>query len=64
MNNDAYQPVPHDAVFREQLLSDPAVKEAFDANVPKYAILDEILKARHEPGSPYKSMQVVIFIDF
>ena len=50
MNNDAYQPVPHDAVFREQLLSDPAVKEAFDANVPKYAILDEILKARHEAG--------------
>lgn len=50
MNNDAYQPVPHDAAFREHLLSNPAVQAAFAANAPKYAILDEILKARHEAG--------------
>ncbi len=50
MNNDSYQPVPHDAAFREQLLSDPAVKAAYDASVTEYAILDEILSARREAG--------------
>lgn len=50
MTNDTYQPVPHDAAFREQLLSNPAVKADYDANITKYAILDEILSARHEAG--------------
>jgi len=50
MNNDIYQPVPHDAAFREQLLSNPAVKADYDANITTYAILDEILSARREAG--------------
>lgn len=50
MANDTYQPVPHDAAFREQLLSNPAVKADYDANIAKYAILDEILSARREAG--------------
>ncbi len=50
MDNDTYQPVPHDAAFREQLLSNPAVKADYDANITKYAILDEILSARREAG--------------
>lgn len=50
MNNDSYQPVPHDAAFREQLLRNPAVKAAYDASVTKYVILDEILSARREAG--------------
>ncbi len=50
MANDTYQPVPHDAAFREQLLSNPAVKAEYDANITTYAILDEILNARREAG--------------
>lgn len=50
MDNDTYQPVPHDAVFRERLLSDPEVKAAYDATVTEYAILDEILSARRAAG--------------
>ncbi len=50
MDNDTYQPVPHDAAFREQLLSNPAVKAEYDANITTYAILDEILSARREAG--------------
>ncbi len=50
MANDTYQPVPHDAAFREQLLSNPAVKADYDANITTYAILDEILSARREAG--------------
>ncbi len=50
MANDTYQPVPHYAAFREQLLSNPAVKADYDANITKYAILDEILSARREAG--------------
>ena len=50
MNNDAFQPVPHDAAFREQLLNNPAVKAAYDTNIAKYAILDEILGARRDAG--------------
>jgi len=50
MANDTYQPVPHDTAFREQLLNIPAVKADYDANITKYAILDEILSARREAG--------------
>jgi DNA-binding XRE family transcriptional regulator len=50
MANDTYQPVPHNAAFREQLLSHPAVKADYDANIATYAILDEILSARREAG--------------
>ncbi len=50
MANDTYQPAPHDAAFREQLLSNPAVKADYDANIATYAILDEILSARRDAG--------------
>ena len=50
MNNDTFQPVPHDAAFREQLLNNPAAKAAYDINITKYAILDEMLNARKEAG--------------
>ncbi|MDI1279744.1 helix-turn-helix transcriptional regulator [Methylobacter sp.] len=50
MVNDTYQPVPHDAAFREHLLNIPAVKADYEANITKYAILDEILSARREAG--------------
>lgn len=50
MNNDTYQPVPHDTAFREQLLSNPEVKAAFDVSAAKYSMLDEILNARHSAG--------------
>ncbi len=50
MDNDTYQPVPHDANFREQLLSNPEVKAAFDASETKYGVLNAILTARREAG--------------
>jgi DNA-binding XRE family transcriptional regulator len=50
MDNDTYQPVPHDTSFREQLLSDPEVKAAFDASAAKYSVLNAILTARREAG--------------
>ncbi|MFI3187131.1 MAG: helix-turn-helix transcriptional regulator [Methylococcaceae bacterium] len=50
MNNDTYQPVPHDAAFCEQLLNNPAVKAAYDASVTEYGILDEILSSRRDAG--------------
>ena len=50
MDNDTYQPVPHDATFREQLLNNPEVKAAFDASSTKYAVLNAILTARREAG--------------
>jgi DNA-binding XRE family transcriptional regulator len=50
MANDTYQPVPHDAAFREQLLSKLGVQAAFDASAIEYAILDEMLSARRDAG--------------
>lgn len=50
MSDDSYQPVPHDAVFREQLLANPAVQAAFDASAVEYAILEEMLGARRAAG--------------
>ena len=50
MDNDNYQPVPHDAAFREQLLSDLEVKAAYDASSAKYSVLNAILTARREAG--------------
>jgi DNA-binding XRE family transcriptional regulator len=50
MANDTYQPVPHNAAFREQLLANPDVQAAFDAGAIEYAILDEMLSARKEAG--------------
>ena len=50
MANDTYQPVPHDAAFRKQLLANPDVQAAFDVGAIEYAILDEMLSARKEAG--------------
>lgn len=50
MDNESYNPVPHDAAFREQLLSDPVVKSAFENSAAKYTLLNELLKAKHEAG--------------
>ncbi len=50
MDNDTYNPVAHDAEFREHLLSNPKVKAAFEASVAKYALLDAILMARGDAG--------------
>lgn len=50
MANDTYQPVPHDAAFREQLLANPEVQAAYEASVLEYVILDEMLSARREAG--------------
>ena len=46
MDNESYNPVPHDTVFRQQLLSDPAVKSAFENSAAKYTLLNELLKAK------------------
>jgi len=50
MDNETYQPVPHDAAFRKQLLANDDVKMAFDANAAKYALLDELLNAKKATG--------------
>lgn len=50
MTNDTYQPVPHDAAFREQLLANPEVLAAYEASAIEYAILNEMLSARREVG--------------
>ena len=50
MANDTYQPVPHDAAFRKQLLANPDVQAAFEVGAIEYAILDEMLNARKEAG--------------
>jgi len=50
MTNNTYQPVLHDAAFREQLLANPEVQAAFDASAIEYVILDEMLSARLDAG--------------
>jgi DNA-binding XRE family transcriptional regulator len=50
MTNNTYQPVPHDAAFREQLLANPEVQAAFDTSAIEYVILDEMLSARLDAG--------------
>lgn len=37
-----YQPVPHDAAFRDALLAKPGVQEAFDALGEEYTALDAL----------------------
>lgn len=46
MANDTYQPIPHDAAFRAQLLANPEVQAAFVSRAVEYAILDERLRVR------------------
>ncbi|MFY9259656.1 MAG: hypothetical protein WAO71_04010 [Gallionella sp.] len=37
MQDERYNPVPHDAAFVAELLADPATKQAYDALMKKYA---------------------------
>jgi DNA-binding XRE family transcriptional regulator len=48
MNNDTYNPVPHDAAFVEKLLSNPEVRSEYERieNEGEFKLLDEILAAR------------------
>lgn len=42
MAETGYQPVPHDAAFRDALLAKPGVQEAFDALGEEYTALDAL----------------------
>lgn len=42
MAESGYQPVPHDAAFRDALLAKPGVQEAFDALSEEYTALDAL----------------------
>jgi ribosome-binding protein aMBF1 (putative translation factor) len=50
MQNERYNPVPHDAAFVAELLADPATKQAYDALEEEYAALNAVLRARREAG--------------
>lgn len=41
-----YQPVPHDAAFRDALLAKPSVQKAFDALEEEYTTLHAMLDAQ------------------
>ena len=41
-----YQPVPHDAAFRDALLAKPGVQKAFDALEEEYTALHAMLDAQ------------------
>jgi predicted transcriptional regulator len=36
--------------LNEKMLANPAVKEAYDAMAPEFALLDELLRARKDAG--------------
>ena len=42
MAETGYQPVPHDAAFRDALLAKPGVQKAFDALEEEYTALHPI----------------------
>lgn len=50
MAKSGYKPVPHDAAFREALLSKPGVQAAFDALEEEYTALHAMLDARRAAG--------------
>jgi ribosome-binding protein aMBF1 (putative translation factor) len=50
MTESTYHPVPHDAAFREKLLTKPGVKKAFNALEEEYTALHTMLKARQAAG--------------
>lgn len=52
MDNDSYNPVPHDAAFVEKLLSNPEVRLEYERleNSDEFKLLDEILAARQSAG--------------
>lgn len=46
MAETGYQPVPHDAGFRDALLAKPGVQKAFDALDEEYTALHAMLDAQ------------------
>ncbi len=50
MADIGYQPVPHDANFRNQLLAKSGVKAVFDALEEEYTALHTLLAARQAAG--------------
>ena len=52
MAKAGYQPVPHDAVFREALVAKSGVKKAFDVLKEEYTALQAKLDARQAAGLP------------
>ena len=49
MDDDKFDPVPHDASFDAMLFAKPGFREAYDALEEEYAALDALLRAREEP---------------
>ncbi len=50
MVKQQYKPVPHDAAFKQKMLSKPAVKKAYDALEDEYTALHTLLNARSAAG--------------
>jgi anti-sigma factor RsiW len=49
-NNDGFNPVPHTGADSARMLSDPAVKAAYDALDDEYTALHALLTARRDAG--------------
>lgn len=50
MAKSGFNPVPHDAAFRDALLAKPGVQNAFDALEEEYTALHAMLDARQTAG--------------
>ncbi|MBF0436896.1 MAG: helix-turn-helix transcriptional regulator [Magnetococcales bacterium] len=50
MDADRYDPVPHDEAFVARVLSNPAVKSAYDALEEEYSAISAFLDARKSAG--------------
>jgi ribosome-binding protein aMBF1 (putative translation factor) len=50
MQNEKFNPVPHDAAFVAKLLSNPDAKHAYDELEEEYVALHAVLGARREAG--------------
>ncbi len=50
MSETGFNPVPHDAGFRDTLLAKPGVKKAFDALEEEYTAQHAMLDARQTAG--------------
>jgi hypothetical protein len=50
MDNDKYDPIPHDTDFDARLFNRPGVQTAYDALEKRYAALNALLRARKAGG--------------
>jgi ribosome-binding protein aMBF1 (putative translation factor) len=50
MAKQPYKPVPHDAAFKQKMLSKHSVKKAYDALEDEYTALHTLLNARSAAG--------------